>query len=48
MIFRRIFMVLSPLRKSDEKQFMKIGHEYFINPPLKLHETSLFSIEGRT
>ena len=41
-------MVPSPLKKSEEKQFMKIDHEYFSNQPLKFHETSLISIEGRT
>ena len=39
-------MVPRPLRKSGEKQFMKIGHEYFSNPPVKFHETSLFSINS--
>ena len=41
-------MVPSSLRESDGKQFMKIGHEYFSNPPLKFHETSLFPIKGQT
>ena len=41
-------MVPSPLRKSVEEQFMKIGHEYYSNPPVKFYETSLISIKSQT
>ena len=41
-------MVPGSLWEFNGKQFMKIGHEYFSNPPLKFYETSLFPIKGQT